>query len=239
MKYIIYSRVSTGEQDVQMQKQKCMMKAYEMGAEEMSIISDDNLSTSIPMSDRPGLQKMLAMLDKNCTVIVYAIDRLARDDIELPTIRKAIRARGAKLVSCNEGTEEIVLDMMSVFAKHEKIRIIKRTVDALADKQRRMERVGRPWFGYKLDESKLQTAKENAKSYGKPYQLIPDETEYPIFRTVIEMNAKGVGYDSICKHLNEKGYKNRNGKPFQKTTICRMVYRQRKHNLLPMALISA
>ena len=239
MKYIIYSRVSTGEQDVQMQHQKCFMKATEMGATDIVIISDDNISTSVPMSDRPGLQKMLAMVDKNCTVIVYAVDRLARDDIELPTIRRAIQSRGAKLISCNEGKEEIVLDIMGVMAKHEKKRIIQRTVDALADKQRRMERVGTAWFGYRVDESELQMARDKARSYKKPYKLIPDEREYPIFKTVVDMHNQGIGYLRICNHLNENGMLNRDGKPFQKTSVCRMIYRQRKHNLLPKVAISA
>lgn len=234
MKCIIYSRVSTFNQDVKMQHQKCMMKAVELQAEDICVISDDDVSTSVCMDKRPGLQRLLAMVDKNCTVIVYSIDRLARDDIELPTIRKAIKSRGAKLVSCNEGTEEIVLDMMGVLAKHEKIRIIKRTVDALAEKQRRMERVGTAWFGYRVDESELQLAKDKARSYKKPYKLIPDEREYPIFKMVVDMHKQGIGYMKICNHLNENGHTNRDGKPFQKTSVCRMIYRQRKHNLLPM-----
>jgi DNA invertase Pin-like site-specific DNA recombinase len=207
----------------------------ELGCTDTIIISDDNLSTSVPMEDRHGLNRMLAMLDKKTIVLVYSIDRLARDDIELPTIRRAIQTRGAKLISCNEGTDEIVLDIMGVMAKHEKKRIIQRTVDALRDKQRRMERVGRTWFGYRLDETKLQLANDKARSYKKPYQLIPDEREYPIFRMVVNMHSQGIGYTKICQYLNENGHTNRDGKIFHKTSVCRMIYRQRKHNLLPMA----
>lgn len=225
MKYIIYSRVSTVNQDVAMQNQKCFEWAQREGGTDITLLSEDDLSTSIPMHLRPALQQMLGILTKKVTIVIYSIDRLARDNLELLLIRNQIESKGARLFSCNEGDNEMTLDMAGVWAKHEKKRTIQRTKDKLAEKQRRMERVGRVWYGYTLDESKLQLHKEKAKSYGRPYLLIPHAEEQRNIAIMVDLKAKGYGLLGICNHLTAMGYMSRSGKPFQLASISRILYR--------------
>lgn len=233
MKYIIYSRVSTVDQNVAMQNQTCFSHIQSIGGEDISLISEDDLSTSVPMDLRPGLQKMLGLLSKNVTVVVYSIDRLARDDIELLMIRRQIQKKGSVLHSCNEGKEELTLDLMGVLAKHEKKRIIQRTIDNLKEKQRRFEKVGTTWYGYKLDETKLQLHNEKARSYKKPYLLVPHPEESRNLELMLQWHKEGDNLYQICKKLTELGYMNRKGKPFQIVSVSRILRRVENRQSLP------
>mgnify|MGYP001562613509 CR=1 FL=1 len=227
MKYIIYSRVSTKDQDVITQDNICFDRARREGGKEKDVflLSENDLSSSVKLEDRPMLQKMLGMLDKKSTIIVYALDRLARNFYEQTYIRHMIKEAGSKLISCTQEGDNFIMNIHASVAEREKELIIERTINKLKEKQRRMERVGTTWYGYKLDEEKLQLEKERAKSYGKPYMLIPHLEEQRNIALMVELKKQGFGLLRIQNHLCALGYMNRAGKPFQLVAISRILYR--------------
>jgi len=224
--FFIYSRVSTEEQDTQTQIDLCRKLVEQRPHHKIKYFTDEDSSTSyIPMQDRIGLQEMISQLRKGVTVVIYALDRLGRDIIEGVTIYRQIANAGAFLISVDNplGETDFSMNIKFAVAQEEKRMISERTRFGLKQKQSRFERVGAVWFGYQLDETKLQTSKEKAPSFGKPYMLIPHPEEMKIVVQAIKLREEGLSYDKIADKLNEDGHFNRNGKPFQTMTVYRIL----------------
>ncbi len=236
MKYLIYSRVSTKEQDTETQNNLCY-KLIEMRGDStgVELFTDPDSSTSIPMNEREGLQRMMQALKKGVTVVVYDMDRLSRDIIEQVTIYREIKAKKAFITSVGDPhcDNEFKINIMAAVAQEEKRKIIQRTKDKLAEKAGRWERVGTAWYGYKVDETRLQLHRENAKSYKKPYLLIPDHIEQENIATMERLLEAGLSYGDIAKEMEVLGCRNRKGNPFQKTSIFRILARHRRRSPAP------
>ena len=77
--FIGYARVSTGEQDVQLQ----VDALQQAGCEAAHIFID---KASGARSDRPGLEACLAVLQPEDTLVVWRLDRLGRSMPHLVTL---------------------------------------------------------------------------------------------------------------------------------------------------------
>lgn len=232
MKYLIYSRVSTIDQNVETQNKQCYRLIEELGGTDITLFSDPDCSTSLPMKKRTGLQALLKALTADCTVVIYDLDRLSRDIIEMVTIYRTIKKTKCKLTSVTDPhcDNEFKINIMGAIAQEEKRKTIQRTLVALKEKQYRMEKVGTTWYGYTLDETQLQLHKEGACSYGKPYKLIPHETEYKGLCLMVELQKEGISFQKIANRMTGEGYCNRAGKPFQRGSVHRILRRQERLN---------
>jgi len=118
--------------------------------------------------------------------------------------------------------------MYAMVAAMQRDGIKKSTKRTLQGKQLRFEKVGQTWYGFKVDESILQT-QEGTHTFGKGYKLIPDEKEYPMVLQMMELQDKGLSYQAITDHINNLGYKTREGTPFAKMTIWRILKRRKMY----------
>ena len=122
-----YVRVSSIEQKVDRQ-----ILAYD-GADEMYI---DKMTGST--KDRPDLQRLLADLQENDTVIVKSIDRLSRSTKDLLEIVDTIKAKGAFLkvldinVDTNTPAGEFFLTVLGAIGQLERKTIKERTKEGIA-----------------------------------------------------------------------------------------------------------
>lgn len=242
MRYLIYSRVSTQEQDTKTQISKCRHLVSYLNGSEIIEFSDPNHSTSLPMDKREGLQKMLSSLIRGDVVVVYNVDRLGRDVIECATLYRLItKDKKSLLITPDQpnGVSEFHMNLLVSFAQEEKRRIIERTTDKLLEKQSRMEKVGACWYGYTTDPTKLQLTKEKAPSYNKPYLLIPDQREKQQVDLMIDLYNRGYSYGRITAFLNDEGHKNRKGNPVDKSTVYRVLKRHQQQNSIPNRLVVA
>lgn len=161
MKVIGYARVSTDKQadrgvslDAQVEKIRAM--AVVQGAELVEIVTD--AGESAKNLDRPGLQRVLAMVDARTVsgVIVAKLDRLTRSVKDLADLLETFNRRGAALVSVAESLDtgsaagRLVLNVMTAVSQWEREAIGERTRDAMAHKKANGQRVGNVPFGYRV-----------------------------------------------------------------------------------------
>lgn len=92
-------------------------------------------------ADRPALKEMLAYIRSDDEVVVFSIDRLARNLRDLEDIIKEINAKGASVTFLSEnltfsGSDDamstLMLQMMGSFAQFERSMILKRQAEGIA-----------------------------------------------------------------------------------------------------------
>lgn len=225
-RYLLYVRVSTDQQDVSIQIHNSLehIKSIEKEPFKHLIFSDPDTTTHIPMEEREGLQALLKEVKRGDIVVVSKLDRLSRPIWEMTTIYYQIQAQRAKVLSIGEpNIEPWMVGIFGSLAEKERDNTRDRTKSGLKKKKETGERVGSVPYGYKLDPTKLQTVRENVKSYNKPYLLIPEEREQRVVAQIVQWSESGKSYDQIVIQLAREGYTNRKGKPFHKTSVARIV----------------
>lgn len=228
MRYIIYTRVSSKKQTIENQVKECRdyINSKMKEGDEIIEFSEPDKSTRKPMEKREKLVQMMKSLKKDDILVIYKVDRLARDPQELINIYFDIRKKGVHvhgLKDANVDDQNICIYAFIACTERENIRV--RTISGLERKKSNMERVGATWYGYRLDETKI-CEREGAKSEGKPYILLKDESEQEALKLMMKYHAEGLSYQQIADILKDNGHKNRNGNAFQKMSIYRIVQRE-------------
>lgn len=127
MTKIGYTRVSTTDQNTDRQ---------ELG--DIRVFEDKASGKS---TDRPALKEMLAYVRDGDEVVVYSIDRLARNLRDLEDIIKEVNSKGASVTFLTErltfsGSDDamstLMLQMMGSFAQFERSMILKRQAEGIA-----------------------------------------------------------------------------------------------------------
>jgi DNA invertase Pin-like site-specific DNA recombinase len=127
MSKIGYTRVSTLDQSTDRQ---------ELG--DIRIFEDKASGKS---TDRPALKEMLAYIREGDEVVVYSIDRLARNLRDLEDIIKEVNSKGASVTFMTEkltfsGSDDamstLMLQMMGAFSQFERSMIRKRQAEGIA-----------------------------------------------------------------------------------------------------------
>lgn len=155
MAVIGYARVSTMEQDATLQHD-ALTKA---GAER--IYTDQGVSGS--KASRPELDKMLEHLRDGDTVLVWKLDRIARNTKNLLELVEDLIDRNIGFRSMTEGIDttgpmgKAMLTIMGAFAELERATLIERTHAGLATARARGRKGGRPRL---LDSKKIDRAKQ-------------------------------------------------------------------------------
>ena len=231
MRYLIYLRVSTDDQDVETQTRMCMERIYSLhpdGNFTFELFTDPEMSSGVPFEKRVELQKMLSSVTKGSTVLVYKLDRLSRDVIEMVTIYRTIVNRcEAKVLSLNDPySDEFSVGLMGLIAQKERDTIRMRTRDKLATKRKKNERYsGKLPYGYTMHETHMVPIKVGKDVVYKRGVLVPIESEQEVLTRMKQFFAAGMSYHGIAKALTELGYRNREGNAFQKMSIYRILAR--------------
>lgn len=142
-KLIGYARVSTGEQDVQLQ-----LDALEkVGCDRNDIYID---KASGARSDRPGLDACLDALEPEDTLIVWRLDRLGRSMSHLVTLVEGLLEKKIGFRSLCDGaidtttaSGELMFNIFSALAQFERRLIQERTRAGLSAARARGRRGGR------------------------------------------------------------------------------------------------
>lgn len=164
-----YVRVSTSKQadsglSIEAQRAHITSHCESSGLSLLEIYEDAGVSGSCPVADRPGLMQALARAREiGATQLVVAkLDRLSRSPFVLLTLEAETKRAGLRLTSAaGEGTEDddpasvLVRRMLQAVAEHELAMISARTKAALAQKKARGERLGRPPYGFSVQQGDL------------------------------------------------------------------------------------
>ena len=142
-KLIGYARVSTQEQELQLQ-----LDALEKAGCDKSKIFIDKISGA--KADRPGLNKCLAELEPGDTLLVWRLDRLGRSMPHLASLIEELRLKGIGFKSICDGaidtttaSGELIFNIFSSLAQFERRLIQERTKAGLEAARSRGRNGGR------------------------------------------------------------------------------------------------
>jgi len=194
------------------QTEKITSYCNEKGLKLAEIVTDDGVSGG----DRDRLERLETVVrrHKAQAVVVYHLDRFARDVAALLDNLRSYRQRGVKLHVVGRGEIEVdtatgflITGVEGLMAEHFRRLIGEKTKDALA----RLKAKGRKFsrivpYGYRDAEDGIH--------------LEPD----PMEQEVIEIIWTATGsVRSISKELASRGIVSRSGKPFSPASLWRIV----------------
>jgi DNA invertase Pin-like site-specific DNA recombinase len=220
MKAIGYVRVSTDRQaeqgvSLEAQEAKILAMATVQGAELFQVIVDGGESAK--NLNRPGLQRLLALLDsgKVQAVIVAKLDRLTRSVKDLCGLLELFEKRGVALISVAESLDtasaagRLVITIMAAVSQWEREAIGERTRDALRHKRSSGERVGNIRFGFRLSPD------------GKHVE--PDPGEQGVLTEIGHLRQSGHTLRGIAAALNRKALRTRRGSAWRLEHVARII----------------
>ena len=146
---IIYARVSTKEQNVDMQLSD--LRSY-AELRRLEVVEDYVDYASGAKSDRVNYQKLFNDVRKRKTdvVLVWKFDRFARSTKELINALEEFNSLGVDFISYKENVDtstpagKILFTMISAFAEFERSIIRERVIAGMEKAKARGERIGRP-----------------------------------------------------------------------------------------------
>jgi DNA invertase Pin-like site-specific DNA recombinase len=145
MRLLGYTRVSTNNQDPQLQIDSLLS----IGVQKRDIYSDV-MSGRKNAADRPGMQNLLAHADEGDTIVVWRIDRLGRSLLDVLHTVSGLQDRGIQVRSISDGidpanaTGRLMLNMLATLAEYERELIVERVRAGVAVAQEAGAKFGRP-----------------------------------------------------------------------------------------------
>ncbi len=229
MKYVIYLRVSTKEQDLRTQEQKCLSYLKSLDDSEFKyLIFTDSITSKKPLHKRQGLNDALNALDRGDVLVGQRVDRLARNELEAHKIKEFLLKNkiGITMIDQPGITDPLIFSVYAALAAKEVTLIRERIKDKLWAKKERNERTGKVPYGFTLDKDCLISVNgENKQKTLKPGLLLEDPSEQLILGQMATLFDQGLSYRRISAVLTDLGYCNRVKKPFQANSIYRILRR--------------
>jgi DNA invertase Pin-like site-specific DNA recombinase len=192
---LVYTRVSTEEQESghSLASQRSQIEALPDFPPPDTLpvhFFTDTASGSDP--NRPGLRSMLRTLPDCPCLIVYKIDRLARDQATLWKIADKIHRKKGIILEASTGfrsdttTGRLMLGILSAVAEFELSLIRERTLSGIATARALGKHIGSPSYGNIVQEGVLQTC--------------PEEDDH--VRLIIDLRSQGLSLRQIATTLN-------------------------------------
>ncbi|MGI4789617.1 MAG: recombinase family protein [Janthinobacterium lividum] len=220
---IIYTRVSTGEQDKhgtspETQLDACRKKAQDLSLRIVAEYYDGGVSGGF-LTSRPGMQSALADIKGGLadTLLCPNISRYSRDVEHQQAIKKAVRAVGGRLVFCDADFEDtpagdLNFTIQGSFAEYEKAMIRERLMGGKRKKAQQgfQANRGNPPFGYHVPtKDDVMRSDYPLEQLGK-YVLIPEQAE--VVRWMFEEYATGrQTLPEIAREMNKRGIPTKRG----------------------------
>lgn len=242
MRYIIYLRVSTDKQDVQVQSYHCIeyiksIHDSQKGEPQYVIFTDDDVSArKVKLDKRQGLQDALRTLKDSDMFVAIALDRLGRNILECAQIRDIIKEKDCTITLVNQpwmGDNDILWGMMSGVASEEVKTLRLRTKNGMSAKRAQGKFVGKAPYGYQTIVHPTQLTKKD-----KPQKYLEiNEKEKNILDIMLDLRSQGYTYREIADELNTKAITNREGSVWHHSLI-HVIIRNHKHQPQDSALQS-
>lgn len=230
MKYLIYLRVSTDQQDTETQLDHCLRFIKQKDPTDFKYqVFRDKISSRKELFKREGGMEMLNTLRRGDIIISIRLDRISRKLYETTQLIDALDKAGAEIMLVDQPgiTNKIMLGIYAGMAEEEVKLLRKRVTEKLDSKRRRGERYSRflP-YGFGLHETKLVPIKVGDEIVMKRGVLVPIYEEQKALDLMIQFSEQGMPHSRIAKELTALGYRNREGNSFQKMSIYRILSRR-------------
>lgn len=225
-----YIRVSTQEQagknTTSMAAQEQVIRGIAMtrgaSAYDVQIFSDPGVSGAIALDNRPAGKELLSVAQKGDIVCASKLDRMFRSASDALVTAEKLKSKGIDLILFDLGVDPVTSNgmakcfftMASAFAELERHRIGERMETGREYKRQRNGHLG----GVAPYGFRVVGEKRNAT-------LEPVPEEQPILQEVLNLAKSKLTSWNITKVLNQKGYKNRGGNPFECFQVKRILDR--------------
>ena len=228
----IYLRVSTIEQaekglGLKVQRQACMDAAAAAGLEVVCVESDEGVSGTEAIDNRAGLVNLMDMLRNGeaDVLVVYRLDRLARDVILQETLLQQVWSAGAEVLSCSaQETELARLDDGEDPART----LVRQILAAVAAYERSMIRL-------RMRGGKRRAMRERVFYGGAfPFGWEPDKTttiglrevwveQAVLQRAAVLHDVDGMSWAEVAAQMNAEGSSRKGAKPWDAQSMRRAV----------------
>ena len=213
-----YCRVSTQEQaseGMSLDAQEARIRAWAaaLGHEVAEIVTDEGVSGTKLLADRPNGQQVAQLLDARKpgveAVVVVRMDRLGRDAAEQIALLKRFRAGKVGVVAIAQQIDlatphgRAMAQIGAVFAELERALIAERTVDALDELRRQGKAWNHPPFGWEITDGRLVEVAEQQETLG----------------LIRWLRDGGWSYNRIASHLNAEGHRTKRGGPWYAMSV--------------------
>ncbi|MEX0060981.1 recombinase family protein [Clostridium butyricum] len=225
-KVAIYCRVSTTEQaeegySIGEQKKLLTYECEKNGNTVYKIYSDEGISGK-NITARPALKELLndANEGKFDSVMVWKINRIGRNLKDVLDMVDLFDRNNITFKSATEPFDtttpggKMQFQMMALIGEFERGTIAQNVKMGMMARAREGRWNGNVVIGYNLRLKENTTNKKR-----KDTELVINEKEAEIVRTIFTMYSQGNGYKAIANYLNKFGYKTKKGNPFSLTAI--------------------
>lgn len=221
-KVAIYARVSTSEQaeegysiDEQLSvlRQWCENQEYSVYDE----FTDRGISGK--SMNRPALLRMLKEANHFDMVIVWKMNRLARNILDILQMVKMLEDKQVDFRSFKENLEtetpagKLQFHMLAAISEFERDNIAENVKMGMTARAKEGAWNGGRVLGYDSVSEFVSTKKR------KQTKLIINEDEARTVRKVFHLYLDGHGYKSIANKLNKEGYRTKLGNPFSFNSV--------------------
>jgi len=221
---VLYARYSSDQQSdasIEDQLRLCRVRAEREGW----IVVGEHFDKAISgaLRNRPGLNKLLAEIERGCADIVLteSLDRLARDLEHVASLYKRVTFHGAQIVTLAEGqVSDIHVGLRGTMAAMFLKDLAAKTHRGLEGRIRQGRATGNPPFGYRVvrrlgDQGEVERGLRRI-----------EEAEAAVVRRIFTLYAGGTSPVQIARLLNAEGVPGPNGGAWLEDTIRGRIGRQ-------------
>ena len=219
-KGVIYARYSYSgqrEESIEGQVRDCKQYAKQCGIDIVGIYTDR--AQTATTDRREGFQRMIRDSAKGLfsVVIAWKHDRFARNEDDFPIYRAQLRRNGVRLLYAMEPVAEGASGVLT-----------EGLLVSIA-----------AWYSKDLSEKVLRGNRESALKYqtlgvrvlglkeGPDKRYVIDPETAPIVQRIFSEYSSGRRSADICAGLNADGYRTRDGGPFNKNSIRRLLQNEK------------
>ena len=217
--YLRYSSDKQNEQSIEGQQRICKTYCERNDMNIVSMYIDRALSASKHTEKREDFQRMIKDSEKRQfeAVIVYKLDRFARDRYDSAIYKNKLKKNGVRVISATENITdspegiilESVLEGMAEFYSKELAQKVTRGMNETALKCNSCG--GHVPLGYKIENKKF----------------VIDPVTSPIVIEAFERYANGDTVAELCESFNNRGFRTTKGSKFNKNSFRSMFQNER------------
>lgn len=214
MKAVIYARYSSHaqrEESIESQLRVCREFAGHAGFDVIKEYIDRAMTATT--DQRPSFQQMIGESAAGSfdVVLVYALDRFARDRYDAAVYRKKLKDNGVRIMSVTQPIDDspegvLIESLLEGLAEYYSKNLARGVMRGMRENALNCKAVGGICpTGYKIDRATMK--------------YVVDEEKAVIIREVFDLYAGGMSIVDICKHCNGKGYRTNRGRPFTRNSL--------------------
>lgn len=229
MRIAAYLRVSTDTQaehglGLDVQRQAIKAWARQHGHTITGWHSDEGISGSNGLDTRDALPDAVGEIREHRAggLVVYRLDRLARDLILQETLLAEIASQGGRVFSTMPGEQDVITDDPEDPSR----RLIRQVLGAVSEYERSLIRL-------RLRNGRRRKAERGGFAYGSPAygfraearELVPEPTEAAAVARIRQLRAQGASVRAIAAALTAEGHRPKRGGQWHPETVRRIIAR--------------